>query len=259
MSRIAVVVVAMLSAPILRAQQPAPAFVVASVKYLGEQVEPTPPTQTAPNVYYARGATVASLVQAAYGLQRFQLVGGPDWARTSRFEIHAKAAAPFSAEQKWLMVQSLLKDRFKLVVRREPQEMDFLALRMTREDSRPGPKLRSCLDPEKGPEPTPYQVRRGVDYLRSFCRPMSDIAQRATAAMRRPVVDKTGLTGLWTYLMEYSSPLFMNPRGEPLDETAANMPAFPIALREELGLTLEATRGPVDVLVIDQVERPTPD
>ena len=89
-----------------------------------------------------------------------------------------------------------------------------------------------------------------------FCRPVFDLAVQASAVMNTPVVDRTGLAGLWSYHLLYAGPTWRSSglvAGEPVED----LPAFPAALQERLGLRLESTRGPVDVLVIESVQRPT--
>src|SRR5687767_7111429 len=113
----------------LSAQAPGPAFEVASVKKLAERI-PQSPSQasTRSAALYFANITVAGLVQYAYNVRDFGLVGGPEWIRRDLFEVNARAATEVSQDEKRLMVQSLLADRFKLVVRRDKQEMGFSQL-----------------------------------------------------------------------------------------------------------------------------------
>ncbi len=249
-SSVALVIVVAGLVTVATAQTPKPAFEVASVKYRGDQPLAIPPTKTAPNEFYRSGETVAVLIRLAYGLHPFQLVGGPDWIRKGFFEIHAKAAEAASAEQMQLMLQSLLEERFKLVVRKEQREMEVYALRVAQGDGRVGPKLSKC-DPasvwKSLPVPSPY-----ARMFRGQCVPVGSIARAASEAMNALVIDKTGLTGLWTYWIYYGPPA-PPPGLKPYE----NVLPFEAAMRHELGLNLESTRGPVDVLVIDSVQRPT--
>lgn len=233
----------------LRSQTPR--FEVASVKYRGDQPLGIPPTKTSPNEFY-RTERVEFLIRMAYGLHRTQVIGGPDWIRKSFFEIHAKATDATSAEQMRQMLQSLLEERFKLVVRKEQREMQVSALRVAQGDGRVGSKLTKC-DPasvwKSLPVPSPYSRT-----FRGQCVPVASIASGASEAINALVIDKTGLTGLWTYWIYYG-PAAPPPGSQPNE----NLLPFEAALRHELGLNLESTRGPVEVLVIDSVERPTPD
>lgn len=236
---------------VLSGQTPKLAFDVASVKFHEQPLPPTPPADRAPNVFYQANATVLSLVRFAYGVFGYQVVGGPDWARTSRFEVHAKATEGASADQMMSMVRSLLEDRFELVVRHDQQEMPFLALVVARSDGRLGPHLERCPDPSRRPEPRAIPIPAGGRVSAGSCRPIDDVVARAIEAVGRPVVDKTGLTGLWTFVVTYALPL-----GSRSADPLAEVPAFPVALQEQLGLKLEPTSGPVDVLVIEAVQWP---
>src|SRR5687768_6575078 len=132
----------------LSAQAPRPAFEVVSVKKLAQRVAPSPSqasTQSA--ALYFANVTVAGLVQYAYNVRDFALVGGPDWISRDLFEVNARAATEVSPDEKRLMVQSLLADRFKLVVRRDKQEMGFSQLVLARSDGRLGPNFTDCPDP----------------------------------------------------------------------------------------------------------------
>ena len=176
------------------------------------------------------------------------MIGGPDWIRKSFFEIHAKGAEAISVEQIHLMLQSLLEDRFKLVVRQQQREMKAYSLTLGRSDGRVGPKLSKCNTSEVqslGPVPRSSNLFRGI------CVSSASIASAASGPMNAPVFDKTGLTGLWTYGIYYAQAA--PPPGRPPDE---NLLRFDGALLQELGLKLEPSHGLVDVLVIESVEQP---
>jgi uncharacterized protein (TIGR03435 family) len=231
----------------LSAQAPRPSFEVASIKKQDERIIPPGPQTGRSSLvtFYRMNATVASLVQFAYDIRAFQVIGGPDWARKDYFEINARPANEAAPERMRLMVQSLLEDRFKLVVRREQREMRTSALVLAREDRRLGPKLQPCTNPDRQPEPRPVRVPRGswVENLR--CVPISAVVKMAGGITEGPVEDKTGLTGLWTLELSYAT------------EAEAEAPPFQTALQDQLGLKLESTRGPVDVMVIASVQQPT--
>ena len=231
----------------LSAQAPRPTFEVASIKKQAALIPPSGPGATAPPslAFRSRNATVASLTQFAYGVSFFQVVGGPDWARKDLFDIDARAAGEVPPEQMRLMVRSLLEDRFKLIVRREQREMKTSVLMLARQDGRLGPDLQQCTDPDKQPEERSVRMPRGgrVSYQR--CVPFATIARLAAGVLAGPVEDKTGLAGLWTYALSYAT------------EVVSEAPPFQTALQDQLGLKVEATRGLVDVIVIDSVQQPT--
>lgn len=235
----------------LSAQTPRPTFEVASVR---KTVQPNPiaPAPTAPDTFYRAGEILPYFIRLAYSIQSFQLAGGPEWVRTDRFEIHAKSDAPASPGQLRRMLQTLLAERFKLVLRKEQQDMPHLALVVDRKNL--GPNLTPCAD---WLNPPPFnaspKMPQGASFFRNRCVELSEVATRATAAMGTPAIDKTGLTGLWNYTIVYRRP-------RPVDASPAadaDAPFFDVAMRQQLGLKLESARGPVDVLVIDSVQQPT--
>ena len=234
----------------LSAQAPRLSFEVASVRYRGDQPLFIPPTRTPPNIFYRSGETVEFLVRLAYGVQKFQVTGGPDWVRKNFYEINARIAADSSPDQIPLMLRSLLEDRFKLVIRQEQRDMRFLALVAAREDRRLGPQIARC-DPANLPPPKAVPLPRGGMIAFGTCKPISDIAAVGTGVTGEPVIDRTGLTGLWNFELAYERQS-RAIAGEP-----AEVPPLPVALQEQLGLKLESTRGPVDVVVIESVQPPT--
>ena len=236
----------------LRAQTPKPTFEVASVR---KTVQPNSlvPTRTTQNTFYGAGETLAHYIRHAYGLQSFQLVGGPDWVRTDRFEIRAKSEKAASPEQMRLMLQALLEERFSLVLLPERQEMRHLALRVDRGD-RLGPNLTECADRLNAPPFKAPRVQQGWSVYGNRCVTLSEVAARASSEMGMPVIDRTGLGGLWDYTVTF----VRSPQSS--DVSIPREPAllpFDVAMRQQLGLRLESVRGPVDVLVIDSVQQPT--
>jgi uncharacterized protein (TIGR03435 family) len=234
----------------LSAQTPKPAFEVASVKKQLEFVVPVkgagsgaPPAVRA--AFRAANATVGSLVQFGWEIRDFQVIGGPEWVRKDLFEINARAASEVPNDQMRLMVQSLLEDRFRLVVHKEQREMQTSELVVARQDGRLGPKLEKCADPDRRSPLMPVRIPRGGLVERMRCVPMSTIVKLAVGMLRRPVEDKTALTGLWNFELVYAI------------EIESDAPSFQTALQDQLGLRVESTRGPVDVIVIDSVQQPT--
>jgi uncharacterized protein (TIGR03435 family) len=197
--------------------------------------------------FYRRNASLARLVQYAYRLHDFELIGGPEWVRKDLFEITAKP--PANDAQSRLMLQSLLEERFKLVLRQQEREGRFYALVVARRDGRTGPELRRCEDPSNPPQMPNKRPPMGSIPLAGVCGSLAPVIEVAGNVMRAPVVDRTGLTGRWSYVLFY-------PPG-PDWPGLAEMPPFDVALRDELGLNLQAHRGPVKVMVIQSVQPPT--
>lgn len=260
------------------AQAPKPQFEVASVKASGPVV-PSRGTWTdvinsvglrrLPDGITAPQETVHSLIITAYGVLPYQIVGAPDWVQSDRFDINAKAATNVPVAQIQLMMQSLLEDRFKLVTHREQREMRHQALVLARGANALGPGLFrmdvSCSPmavnelrrqfPEKYLSPLGNGVssscsNRGVELL----------AASLASDLGTPVIDATGLEGpfYWAFRAERprrNSNLSSN-LGAPLTDPS-DLPGLSTAFEEQLGLKLESRKGPIEVLVIDSVSRPT--
>lgn len=237
--------------------------------------------------FSAVNVSLRELVRVAFGVQVAQIVG-PDWLRTERFDVIAKAdsePAPLAAgpsQRVLLMLQRLLAERFSLAVHNETRDLAVYAL-LT---SRLGPQLRpSSIDCRELPAreqswtmpPTPRSpggrpdcdMSAGPGRFVAGGVPMTRLASSLSPFVNRVVIDRTSLPGLFDFELSWT------PEGLPRlspDAAAANQPLrlngievdpngpdLFTALREQLGLRLDSTRGPAEVLVIDRVERPTPD
>ena len=257
-------VVAVGIAATLSAQTPKPTFEVATVR---PQIG-TPTSFAgmlrggygvrAGGVFNPTHTTVESLIAFAYERKWYQIVDGPDWARRDRFEINARAGGDVPTEQIRLMVQSLLETRFKLVTHTEQHTMRYLALVPAHADGSLGPYIRrsdaACREGSDAGEtkqfpPRPETARGG--FMRAGCTELSRLVDTLSLFLETPVLDKTGLSGRFTYDMRWES----SGRPNALDLlTGSN--AFAGALEEQLGLRLKAERGPIDLLVIDSVQQP---
>ena len=228
--------------------------------------------------FLARNMPLRSLIAIAYGEPRplpdFQIAGGPGWIGSDRFDVEAKARGNFPETQTEpgfstsgeLMLQALLAERFKLAVHKETRQLPIYALTTARRDGRPDPRLTSstgadCAKPPEGPPCGVLQFVGGtaanLRHARGRFMTMDQLAKGLEASVDRVVLNRTGLGGSFSFDFEFT-PL---PRGASPDSTGTNDPAVSIftALQEQLGLKLESTRGPVDVIVIDHADRPTPD
>lgn len=201
--------------------------------------------------FIADNITVANLIQQAYQVFRFQVVDGPSWIDRDRFDIQAVAPGTGFAQQGGLLRQ-LLADRFALRVRREMREQDVYALVIARSDGRLGPNLRpftgECTPPPG--EPPRCFMRNGPNFTDATGLPISVIVSQATGNVGRIVIDKTGLTGRFDFKYEWTTDLSTR-------DADGRVP-FVTALREQLGLALETRRAPVEAIVIERVDRPTP-
>jgi uncharacterized protein (TIGR03435 family) len=235
----------------------APAFEVATVK-------PTPPDWDGGKVirmesadrFAARNYTLKALVGAAYNLTPSTISGGPGWIETDGYDILAKTPGEVrpSLDQQMAMLRSLLSDRFKLSFHREQKELSIYALTIAKN----GPKLKKSTAP---PDQLPVLTNRIFPDHVSLPGRNATMAQLGSALQRavadRPVVDKTGLAGKYDFDVEWTADETQfggQIRGTPAQPTS---PGLFAAMQEQLGLRLEATKGPVDTLVIDRVERPS--
>jgi uncharacterized protein (TIGR03435 family) len=277
--------------------QPLPQFEVASIKpnksgdmrvMLG--VQPG-------GRFTATNVPLRLLIRNAYQLQDFQITGGPSWIAEERFDIVAKAESgdqmgdPFRAEQSGqpsrgqLMIRALLADRFKLVVHDEEREMPIYGLVLARSDGKLGPQLKpSEVDcaaimaagrgrgrgqmpppgpPQAGGPPPQCGIRIGPGNMAVGGSPLAQVANSLSMFAGRIVIDKTGLTGNYDFTLTWTPDQMANrPPGAPpgpdgVAPVDPNGPSLFTAVQEQLGLKLDSQRGPVKMLVIDRVERPT--
>lgn len=220
--------------------------------------------------------TLRLMIRNAYRVQDFQIVGGPDWLDSARFDVVAKAESGNpSPEQLQLMSRALLADRFKLVVRPEKREMPIYALVPAR-DGKPGPQL-SKSDADCGPgaappgPPSPGQMPRcglmvGFGSLRARGSTLDAFARSLSTFAGRVVVDRTAMTDRYDIDLSWTPDQIPRPAGggdQPVQVNGAtidpNGPSLFTALQEQLGLKLESTKGPVDVLVVERAEKPAED
>jgi bla regulator protein BlaR1 len=295
------VAIGILSGSPVRAQaanSATPSFEVASVKP-NKSGERRVMIQSQPGGrFVATNVTLRQLINTAYRLQEFQLVGAPAWIDDDHFDIVAKAAGDLpesglvggpGAMQPRL--QSLLAERFKLVAHHETQDHPIYALALAHSDGKLGPQLRpSEVDcqavaaaararggpPPLPPPPPPPQpgkrptcgISGGLAHITAGGTSLPMLATMLSQQLRRIVVDRTGLTGIFDFDLQWTPDQLPPPApGIPADrpllinggEVDPNGPSLFTAMQEQLGLKLESTREPVDVLVIDSVEQPTPD
>lgn len=231
------------------------------------------------------------LITFAYQLQAFQLADLPDWGRDERYDIVAKFAgdpAPVppgvGPDHMMLAMRTLLADRFKLKIRKETREMDVYHLVTARPGGKPGAALEPSTDdcgpaalaarrgggpggqpagPPTRPDGTPIfcGIRQNFGRIQFNGFPLSAFANNLAGQVGRVVVDRTGLTGEWSFELTFQGepPRGPLPPGVELPPVDPNAPTLFTALQEQLGLKLEATKGPVEVTVVESVARPTED
>jgi uncharacterized protein (TIGR03435 family) len=289
---VAVVAVGFPRAEPLRAQAQStaadgPSFEVASVKQ-NKSGDAFMRIGGPPGRFNATNMPLRQLVQLAYQIQPFQLEGGPGWISSDRFDIVAKTDGNLPPQTPGvpgpiqLMMRTLLADRFKLVLHHETKEQAIYALVMARADGKLGPQLKKsetdCAalaaargrGAEPSAPPTPgVRPQCGMmifpGSLSAGGLPLSQFAANLSGNLQRIVVDRTGLTGSFDVDLTWTPdqmPQQQGPRppGAPeFPPIDPNGPSLFTAVQEQLGLKLESTKGPVDVLVIDRAERPAED
>jgi uncharacterized protein (TIGR03435 family) len=202
---------------------------------------------------------ISNVIQNAYGIRNYQLIGAPSWLESDRYDIEARGPATAGRKEMMLMTQTLLADRFAMRAHFETREMPAYILTV----AKGGAKLQligseDCVpfDSTKlNPEAVPNVC--GNDHLsRDNSWNATHISMRGVTGalsivMRRPVVDQTGIKGTFDVRLRCSDDLASQ-------DNAPDAPAsIYVALRETLGLELKSGRGPAEVLVIDHIERPT--
>jgi uncharacterized protein (TIGR03435 family) len=192
------------------------------------------------------------LISQAYAMRHLEVTGGPAWLDTDRFDIVGKMPPPGSP---FAMVRTLLADRFKLVTHNETRQLPIYAVVVAKSNGRLGPKLQpsSCAAGRK-PDGTRCGMRPGPGLFVGAATIQMLADASLSSEVQRKVVNRTGLTGVFDIDLHWS------PDG-PAGVSTSSDPAVSIftALQEQLGLKLESTTGPVDVLVIDHIERPSED
>jgi bla regulator protein BlaR1 len=241
----------------LPAQAPR-AFEVASIKPTNASDNRVAFTMQPGGRFNATNVTVKMLLQNAYGVRDFQISGGPGWIGSERFDITAKldgdVTGPLPPGALRPALQGLFEDRFQLKFHRETREMPVYALMLAKN----GPKLQKAAG-EKTPGP---MLRMGRGQLTAKNADMRMIAEQLAQQLGRSVVDKTGLSGEFDFELNWTpeagsgGPFGPEPGAAPPPVDSSG-PSIFTALQEQLGLRLESQRGPVEILVIDRLERPS--
>lgn len=212
-----------------------------------------------PARFVAENVPLKVLIGFAYNLQRYQTTGGPGWIDSfpqNTYHIEAKAGRLVSAAELRQMVQALLAERFKLVVRHEMRDSQGFALTVIKG----GHKLKSAKAVECPPKPT---TCGGVFNFGGAIRPrevgerasVGQLASELSVILQSPVVDQTELTGLYDFSMEWKP--VDGERGSQYYNGDPNAPELLTVIQEQLGLRLERQRIPTEFIVIEHIEEPS--
>jgi uncharacterized protein (TIGR03435 family) len=222
------------------------AFDSASIKPGVPGLGPTGgPVRMTPDRVTGRGVTARRLILSAYRLTPYQCTGGPGWLDRDAFDVEARSAAAASPDELRQMLQALLADRFQLVVHREPKEMPVYLMTVAKS----GPKLTADPPPtggggDGGGRGGGSRGGPGGSGGGGMMMDRLDMARFADTlssnpVVGRPVLDRTGLTGVFTIRIAWES-----------DDD------FLSAVADQLGLKFQSQKAPVDVLVIERIEKP---
>lgn len=202
--------------------------------------------------------SLSDLISFAYGVHNKQVIGAPDWAATDKFDLDAVPdgeGAP--SDKQWRgMVQKLLAERFQFTIHHDKRELSVYALSV----AKGGPKLAKSEGDPNGLPALFFRGRLGDLTVRNAN--MADFAGLMQAAvLDRPVVNQTGLEGKYDFTLNWtpddSQFSGMGAKIPPPTDSADAPPNLYTAIQEQIGLKLDATKAPTDVLVIDKVEKPS--
>jgi uncharacterized protein (TIGR03435 family) len=222
-----------------------PAFEVASVKPASPDAQGAISAKTTTDSILLGNFNLQQLIRYAYKLQDYQLSGGPKWAGSDGFDINAKADASIAqltgeakADRMRAMMRTLLAERFQLTMRREMKDVPAYALTI----AKGGFKLKK-LEPGNPPA---ISGRPNMSIARNAT--IAEFINLLSARLARPILDKTGIEGIYDFVVQHA------PLNGPPDSTD---PSLFTALQETCGLKLEPTTAPAEAYVIERAEKPT--
>jgi uncharacterized protein (TIGR03435 family) len=222
----------------------------------------------------AQATTARALIRYAYGavgsngqivrpLEAERVIGGPSWIDELRFDLDARMDDPSRGPaDRMQMMRTLLEERFDLQARHASRTLAVYNLTFARPDRRFGPSLHELNQPctpavdQRTQRSTPCAVRSAPGNLTGHGVAMAAVATYLSPIVGRIVVDRTGLSGRYDLSVQFAEMDVVTP--STLNDAAVDGPSIFTALSEQLGLRLESARAPVDVVVIDHIERPTP-
>jgi uncharacterized protein (TIGR03435 family) len=182
---------------------------------------------------------VRTMIVLAYMIQEHQLAGAPGWTESERYDVLAKAPAEARKNDTWPMLRALLEERFHLAVHRETREATIYELKV----AKGGLKIQEA---QRAKGPADDWCRQGKGHLQCFLIPLAELAFTLSGVFKQEVVDRTGIDGKFDLTLDWV----------PVEaEAAKDGPTISTALGEQLGLKLEAAKGPVKMLVVDHVEK----
>lgn len=247
---------------------PAATFEVASIKQNKSGTDFAKMLFT-PSGMSVENLTVHALIRNAYQIQDSQLIGGPGWLNSDKYDVEAKvnsalAGGHYPVGDRRLALQQLLADRFKLKIHRETRELPVYELVIAKngpkfKEAKPGDTYMEGAKRHDGRPMGPGIWMLGVGNLASQGEPLATfITVLSRSGVDRPILDKTDLKGHYDLNLQWTpEPSGSQPGAEPASSPEASGLSLFVALEEQLGLKLETKKGPVEVLVIDHIEKPS--
>ena len=276
------IVVGMTDASVVDAQSvrprdsKAPQFEVASIKRSTDQSFTG--MDLHPGGRLTANAPLIVLIANAYRVKHYQILRGPAWINSEIYKVEAKTGGSASASEMLLALQALLQDRFRLQIERQTRELGVYVLTAGKNGIKRPIDGAGCSDPDLSKPPAAPQPGKppcgrvmitaslGRIRLQGQGVSVADFVERLSNFVDRPVMDRTGYTSKFDIDLEFVPDPFafarlggvVIPGESPVPAPDENSPlSLFTAVRERLGLKLESAKGPVDVLIIDHVERPS--
>jgi uncharacterized protein (TIGR03435 family) len=211
---------------------------------------PMPGGQT----YQARNMSVKQMFSFLFRVPLQRLTGGPAWLNDARWDIDAKATHSYGLDDLHRMFQNLLRDEFNLTFHKENKEGSVYALLIDKS----GLKMKADTSAEELASPITHRLSDGANIGKRV--PINYLCWWLTSSVdrdARPVIDETGLQGFYDFTLKYLPELPPGYDTSKLPPGMADQPSIFTALREQLGLKLEAKKGPVEVYVFDDAKKPS--
>ncbi|HTA42295.1 MAG TPA: TIGR03435 family protein [Bryobacteraceae bacterium] len=234
---------------------PRPEFEVATIKpskSVGVSLQLSPG-----GLFETTGTSLSDLIKLAYDLHPRQIIGGPSWLETEKYDVTGKPDKPGKPDLRHLkvLVQNLLADRFQLTLRHDKMDLPVYAITVAKS----GPRL-TTNDSDPNGLPTFSVGPRELRFRNATMAEFASILQGVGRIFDRPLADQTGLgSARYDFILKWTpdAPPSQTGRAEPVVDNAEAPPGLFTAFQEQLGLKLESTKAPVEVLVIEHVERPS--
>jgi bla regulator protein BlaR1 len=239
---------------------PPPAFDAASVKLSSPADLRGPTFQFNPGgALKITNGTLRDIIETAYSARDFQILGGPGWLNSERYDISARSA-PADAQtgqgnpandvaETRLKLQTLLTQRFQLQVHREIKDLPIYALVVGKNGSK---LIEGQAPASDGP---PAGIRSGCGQMTGTMTSMANLAVYLERQLRRPVADRTGLSGKYNFQLDWTPDSGPCSPAANSDNGSSDAPSIFTAIEEKLGLKLESTKGPIEVIVVDRAEK----